>query len=269
MQSYSFRDRPLQQALQAMSRLGIEEGELYSPHIEFGGVAAQRVLLGMDPASPAQRATVREELRRWRLEVSLQHFADVAAQWRRAGIRLNAYNLSFRDDWSDAEIDRGFQMARALDASLIASSSTLSVLPRVASFADKYGMIVAVHNHAGLNDANEITGPESIARALAISPRIRVNLDIGHFSADGHDPVEFIREHHERITHLHLKDRRNHDGPAVPFGEGDTPLREVLLLMKARGYDFPGNIEYEYKSANDAEVEVGKCLDYCRRVLGQ
>lgn len=269
MQSYSFRDRPLQQAVQAMSRLGIAEGELYSPHVEFGGVAAQRILLGMDPAPEAQRVALRTELRRWRLEVPLKHFTDVAAQWHLAGIRMNAYNLSFRDDWTDAEIERGFQMARALGAPVIASSSTISVLPRVVPFAERHGMTVAVHNHAGLNDPNEITGPESIARALEISPFIRINLDIGHFSAEGHDPVAFIREHHGRITHLHLKDRRNHDGPAVPFGEGDTPLRGVLLLMKAQSYDFPGNIEYEYRSANDVEVEVRKCVDYCRAAVEQ
>ena len=36
---------------------------------------------------------------------------------------------------------------------------------------------------------------------------------------------------HDRITGLHLKDRRINGGPNVPWGQGDTPIKEVLQLL--------------------------------------
>ena len=112
-----------------------------------------------------------------------------------------------------------------------------------------------------------IETPRSIERALAVSPWIGLNLDIGHCHAAGFDPVQLLEAHRARITTLHLKDRQAHGGPNVPFGEGSTPLREVLLAMKRQGARFPANIEYEYRSAQDATVEIARSLRYCERVL--
>ena len=33
-------------------------------------------------------------------------------------------------------------------------------------------------------------------------------------------PVPFIKKYHERITHIHVKDRKANAGPNVAFGEG-------------------------------------------------
>ncbi len=81
--------------------------------------------------------------------------------------------------------------------------------------------------------------------------------------------VAFIRQHHARITNLHLKDRKKDHGPNTPWGEGDTPLKDVLLLLKKEKYGFPANIELEYRvpEGSDAATEVAKCLKYCRDIL--
>jgi sugar phosphate isomerase/epimerase len=93
-----------------------------------------------------------------------------------------------------------------------------------------------------------------------------INLDIGHFVAANFDPLAFIEKHHARIFSLHLKDRKKNQGADVRFGEGDTPIREVLQLLKRRKWDIPSVVEFESKSA-DPVAEVGMCLDYCRRAL--
>jgi sugar phosphate isomerase/epimerase len=93
-----------------------------------------------------------------------------------------------------------------------------------------------------------------------------VNLDIGHFTAANFDALAYIKEHHDRITNLHLKDRKKNDGPNVPFGEGDTPIKQVLQLLKQEKYNIPANIEYEYKGG-DSAAEVKKCLEYCKQAL--
>src|SRR5919106_1147313 len=47
----------------------------------------------------------------------------IADKFKAAGIDLYAYNYSFRDDYTDAEIERGFDMAKALGAKVITASS--------------------------------------------------------------------------------------------------------------------------------------------------
>ena len=100
-----------------------------------------------------------------------------------------------------------------------------------------------------------------------MSPWFKVNLDIGHFSAGGFDPVEFINSHHARITHLHLKDRKRDNGPNEPFGQGDTPIKQVLQLLARTGYPIPALIEYEYPGTADPVQEVNNCLSYCRAAV--
>ena len=260
VQSYSYRDRPLDAAIQAMIEDGIGECELYSPHIEPG-------TLPRPQGAGGRGAVNREELRKWRLTVPLDEIKAVRKKFDDAGIWLFAFNLSFRDDFTDPEIDRGFQIAQALGVKVITASSTVSVMPRVAPFAEKYKIMVGVHGHNNVKDPNEFATPESFAKAMALSKSIGVNLDIGHFTAANFDAVSYIEEHHDRITNLHLKDRKKNDGPNVPFGEGDTPIKQVLLLLKQKKYNIPANIEYEYKGKDDAAVEVKKCLDYCKQAL--
>ncbi|MBO0859972.1 MAG: sugar phosphate isomerase/epimerase, partial [Chloracidobacterium sp.] len=207
-----------------------------------------------------------EEIRQWRLSVSLDHFKDIRKKFEAAGIRLQAYNYSFNDNFSDEEIDRGFHMAEALGVKFITASSTLSAAKRVAPFADKYKMTVAMHGHSNLKDPNQFAKPESFSAAMAMSKYFAVNLDVGHFFAAGFDPIAYIEANHDRITNLHLKDRKKDNGPNTPWGEGDTPIKQVLQLLKQKKYDIPANIEYEYDGA-DVVVEVGKCFKYIKDSL--
>jgi sugar phosphate isomerase/epimerase len=213
-----------------------------------------------------QNRNRREELRNWRLTVPMDHFKAIRRKFEDAGIRLHAYNYSFNDSFSDDEIDRGFEMAKALGVEIITASSTLTAAKRVAPFAEKHKMIVAMHGHDNVVDANQFAKPESFEQAMAMSKNFWVNLDIGHFFAAGYDPVAYIEEHHGRITNLHLKDRKKNHGPNTPWGEGDTPIKEVLHLLKGKKYDIPADIEFEYRGA-DAVAEVRKCFQYCKDAL--
>ena len=267
VQSYSYRDMPLDAAIQAMVEDGIGECELFSPHIEPKRERAQAGGGGRGSGNDAARQKAREDLRNWRLTVPLDEIKAVRKKFDDAGIWLFAFNLSFRDDFTDEEISRGFQMAEALGVKVLTASSTVSVMPRVARFAEKYKMTVGVHGHSNTRDSNEFATPETFAKAMAASKYISVNLDIGHFTAAGYDPVAYIQEHHDRITNLHIKDRKKNDGPNVPFGEGDTPIKQVLQLLKTKKYNIPANIEYEYKGTADATTEVKKCFQYCKEAL--
>ncbi len=277
VQSYSFRTLSLDDAIKAMSDIGIGECELFGGHVEpmsaLGPGRPQPKDSGTPAAKPdspkaggAPSRSRREELRNRRLSVSMDHFKSIRKKFDDAGIRLHAYNLSFNDGFSDEEIDRGFEMAKALGVEIITASSTLTAAKRVAPFAEKHKMIVAMHGHDNVRDPNQFAKPESFAQAMALSKYFWVNLDIGHFFAAGYDPVAYIEEHHDRISNLHLKDRKKDHGANTPWGEGDTPIKQVLHLLKAKKYDIPADIEFEYRGA-DPVAEVRKCFQYCKDAL--
>ena len=100
-----------------------------------------------------------------------------------------------------------------------------------------------------------------------------MNADIGYFTAAGYDAIAFIKEHADRITNLHLKDRTRTRGAAVsqnlPWGQGETPVKEVLQLMRKEKYPFPANIEMSYSvpQGSDSVTEVAKCVKLCRGYL--
>ncbi len=248
VQSYSFRDRPLDRAIEGMVEVGLSSCELWQGHVEPRGLK-------------------REELRQWRLSVSLDEFKAIRAKFDHAGIDLYAYNLSFRDDFSDQEIERGFEMAKALGAKVLTASANVSTAKRIDPFAKKYRMRVGMHNHSNIRP-NEFATPDDFKQAMeGTSEYIAINLDIGHFTAANFDAVEFLRQHHDRIVTLHIKDRKRDQGPNVPFGEGNTPIKEVLVLLRDNKWKIPANIEYEYRGGDTVE-EIKRCLAYCKQALG-
>ena len=110
---------------------------------------------------------------------------------------------------------------------------------------------------------------------MSFSKYIGVNLDIGHFTSAGYDPLTFIPEIHDRITNIHLKDSFKPDkcgvlqGPTQPWGLGQTPIKEVLQMMRKNKYKFPANIELEYRipEGSDSVAEVAKCYEFCKKAL--
>lgn len=72
-----------------------------------------------------------------------------------------------------------------------------------------------------------------------------------------------------RITHVHVKDRKFHNGPNTPFGQGDTPIKEVLCLIRDNRWNIQGTIEFEYKipAGSDRMKEIARAIQYCRDAL--
>jgi sugar phosphate isomerase/epimerase len=257
-QSYSFRDRPLDGVIDGMVAVGLGEIELWQGHVE------PRTDAALDEQA---KKAAREDLRKWRLGTPLSTFTQIGEKFRRAGIDVYAYNYSFRDDFTDEEIDRGFEMAKALGARVITASSNQKTVPRVDHAAQKHRIRVGFHNHSRI-DPNEFATAEDLEKAMTRhSPYMCTNLDIGHFTAANQDAVAFLTKHHDRVVTLHIKDRKRDQGPAVPFGTGDAPIKEVLALVSRNRWAVPANIEYEYQGGDTVE-EVKRCLAYCEQALG-
>jgi sugar phosphate isomerase/epimerase len=256
VQTYSFRDLPrtsdgdaVGPIIDAMTACGFAECELYAPQIEPDDLS-------------------RERLRAWRVGTPLDYFHGIKRRFDAAGITVYAFNYSATMEYSDAEIDRGFEIARALGAEIITASATLESARRIAPYAERHRMTVAMHGHSNVRDPNQFATPESFAAAMKMSPRFKVNLDIGHFTAAGFDAVPYIREHHADITNLHIKDmRRNVPESYVPWGQGNAPIREVLQLLKRERWPIRAYVEYEYRGEGSPVEEAKKCLAFVRQAL--
>lgn len=281
VQSYSYRSIPDAEAiLKAIADEGISEVELMSNHVEallgapaqggFGGAGRGR---GRGEMTPEEQAAARasmqaraEELRNWRKALTDDRIASVRRKFNDAGIDLRflTFNMNVNST-TDDEIEYGFRMAKALGVKAITTSTQVSMAKRVAPFAEKHDMIVAFHGHDQVDRPDEVASEETFKQVMAASKKLWCNLDIGHYTAANGDPVAFIEKYHDRITNLHVKDRKKNHGPNMPFGQGDTPIKEVLQLLKKTRYDIPANIEFEYPG--DPLVEVPKCVEYCRQAL--
>src|SRR5258708_7447788 len=142
VQTYSFRDLPRTESgdaigpvIAAMKSCGLTECELYAPQVE-----------------PAKLPS--EELRTWRVKTPIEHWRAIRRRFNDAGITVYAFNYSFSSSFSDAEIDRGFDMARALGAQIITASATLESARATAPFADKHPMIRDMHGDSNVKEPN-------------------------------------------------------------------------------------------------------------------
>jgi sugar phosphate isomerase/epimerase len=244
--TYSFRDFPrvpgkdnADAIIKALTECGIGEIELFSPNIEPGrtpGMAADKT---------------REELRQWRLATPMDYFKGMRKKFDDAGINIYAYTVNYGSDFTDPEIDKTFEQAKAMGVNTIASSTRVSMTKRLLGFADHHKIYLAFHGHAEYDKPDEFSTPATFQQALDMSKYAKVNLDIGH----------------DRISHLHMKDRKKNKGENVEWGKGDTPIKEVLVLLRDKKYPIPAFIEYEYKGTGTSIEEVKKCMAYMRQAL--
>ena len=272
LETFSFHDLPpagdprlIPTIVRNMRELGLDECEIMSGHVEPWGSYATGWWVQSRRAPGFQQ--VRDEARRWRLSVPFDYYASIRRQFEDAGLRMYLYNVNFNETFTDEERDRTFEAAKALGAAGFSSSTVLSEAKRLVPFAERHRMFVAMHNHNNLVDPDQFATPHSFEQALAMSEYFKVTLDIGHFVAGNNDPVAFIREHHDRIVNIHVRDRKRDNGPNRPFGEGDTPIMEVLRLIRDNQYPIRCYLEYEYGSFRSSLDEVKRCLEYCRQAL--
>jgi hypothetical protein len=262
--------------LKAYASIGLGEMEIMSNHVEaLAGTPTGRGAGGggrrgtpLTAEEQAARAAAQKALLDWRASATEATFKPVRQKIEAAGIRLRllCYNMNVRST-QDAEIDYAFVMAKGLGVEAVSTSTQVSMAKRLAPFAEKHKVLVGFHGHANTTDPDEVATPESFAAVMAASKYFGANLDIGHYTEAGYDPVAFLEQHHARITNLHLKDKKKatNGGGNTPWGQGDTPIKAVLKVLEKNKWDMPANIEFEYPG--EPLVEIPKCLQFCRDAL--
>jgi sugar phosphate isomerase/epimerase len=270
--SYCFRALPrtpdvdyIDTIIKACLECGVGNVELTSPMVEPVNTLPGG---GRVPPDTPEFRKQREDLRKWRLAGQVERYREIRKKFDDAGINLFAYVMTFAEDFPDEEINVVFQQAKALGVSIIGTNqTTVGMGPKLAPYAEKHKIDLSYHNHSKVSDPNEVASVASFEKLFAMSKRFKANLDCGHFVGSNNDPVAFLEKHHDRITHLHLKDRKRDDGPNMPWGEGQTPLKEVLAVLKEKHYPIYAVVEYEYRGAGTPVEEVRKCMDFMKRSL--
>lgn len=274
--TYSYRTMPDQSAeayLKYVVDSGVSAIELMGDPAEtHAGRPEQPGRVGrgqqLTPKQQAERQAAQAALKAWRLSVSMDKYKALRKMYNDAGVSIYAFKL-LSTNMSDEEMEYVFNVAEALGC----THTTLELptdeaqLKRLGDYANRRKIYAAYHTHA----QGSMT---AFDRAFELSPGNSANVDLGHYVAGGNvggTTLEFLEKHHARISSFHLKDRQTPDHGAgnVAWGAGDTPIKEILQLVKKRGWKMPASIELEYQFPDDSNpvAEVKKCVDYCRAAL--
>ncbi|MEK9913036.1 MAG: sugar phosphate isomerase/epimerase [Flavobacteriaceae bacterium] len=293
VQTYSFRtqedESPLA-ILEYIKETGIKHVELMGNHAEpFAGAPASPM---DDPAKRAimikqwrqQELTeeeaelaviLREEmtqfnadLAKWRSEVDYSKFEELRELYAANGISIYAFKPSvFGKNNTDEDIRYGMRAAKALGANhvTVEHPEDDEHTARLGKIAEEEGILMAYHGHMQQT-------PTLWDTALEQSSGNSMNLDFGHYiAAENENPLQIIKDKHASIASMHLKDRqkKSNGGGNLMWGTGDTPIAEVVTLIRDNGYTFPITVELEYEipEGSDAVQEVKRSFEYIKNIL--
>jgi sugar phosphate isomerase/epimerase len=217
-----------------------------------------------------KRKIYEQEVAEWRKNVDLNKLKELRGLYNEAGIDIYAFKPRvFEKENTDDDIRYGMRAAKALGASHVTLEhpSDDKHTFRLSKIAEEEDVLIGYHGH-------EQQTPTFWDTAITQSKYNKINLDFGHYVAgDNENVVEFVKENNNHIVSMHLKDRKKgvNGGDNLPFGEGDTPIADVVRLINNEGYTFPITIELEYnipEGSNSIE-EIKKCLNYINNSLAE
>jgi sugar phosphate isomerase/epimerase len=279
----SFRDLPrvpgrdnLDEVIQALQAVRATHVELAFANLQpappstapvMGGSAAYPRRLVMTPEEVAATdSTARAALRTWRVQAPARSFDQARGRLASAGLTVHACALSYNDSFTDDEIDATFRQAKALGVTTIGSPLTMAMARRLVPFAERHQVFVAIHTQVDGNSAGAVDTP-ALEQALALSPRFTLKLDIANLTASNRDAVAELREYCLRVSYVLVRDRLRNGGASQPFGEGDTPIRNVLAALAESAPGIPAVIDYDYVGLRSSVDELRTCVAYCRSAL--
>ncbi len=275
--TYSYGSMPhkVDDVIEYLLYAGVNSIELRNVAEEDLGIPSVQRPRSMGQMTEEQRAemkkaaeAIREEQKKWRLSLPMERYVDMRKKFNKAGIEV--YIAKFAPSaWSDEEIDYAYRAAKALGSIGITDELTEANCQRLGKFAEKHKSLAMFHTHGQVADPGF-----SFDKYLGFSPANMLNLDAGHYyGATGLHPNDVIIKYHDRMRSIHIKDKTGpkHATPNanMQFGQGETPIADVLLLLKKEKWPIRVDVELEYRipEGSDAAKEVKKCIDYMRNIL--
>ncbi|MBZ0257289.1 sugar phosphate isomerase/epimerase [bacterium] len=271
--TYSYRSLPssAEDILKYVVESGISSIELMGEPVEqYAGLPSggPRIRRGQQPTDEQRKEIEkkREEIASFRKNPPMAKFEALRKMYNDAGVNIHIVKFGSigNDNMSDDEIEYYFKVAKALGAKGITRELSEDAAKRLGPIADQHKIIIGFHNHTQIK-------PDTYdGSILSYGKYLGINLDVGHYLAGTNEsPVPFIQKHHDRIISMHIKDRKLDNGPNMPFGQGDTPVKEILQMLKQEKWPIYADIELEYEVPKDSDAikEIKKCVQYCEAAL--
>ncbi len=277
--TYSWRSMSwdAKEVLEFCKETGITSIEMMGSVAEdYAGIppAPPRLRRG-EKISPNERTSYRKKLaianearRKWRIAASMDKFKELRKMYNAAGVNIHIVKFA-PARWTDEEIDYAFVAAKALGAKGITQEIGLEAAEKMGKFAEKHQLYAIFHNHLQPGEPGF-----NFDDYLAFSPMNMLNFDVGHYvGATGKHPNEIIEKYHDRIVSLHLKDKtakgKDPENKNMPWGTGDTPIKEILQLIQKNKWPIHCDVELEYDIPADSNaiIETAKCVAFCKAAL--
>ncbi len=232
--SYTLRKLPLDAAIQAIQRVGLQYVSIKDFHLSLKSTAEER------------RA--------------------VAQKFKAAGITpLSCGNITMQND--EANVRAAFEYARDIGLPTIVCSPHPDSMPILDRMVKEFDIRLAIHNH-GPED-KKFPSPYDVWKAVEpYDARIGLCIDVGHTARANVDPAEAILKCRARLYDLHLKDISD-IGPkniAREVGRGVLDIKLVLHALLEIKYSNLVAFEYE-KDENDPLPGLAESVGYTKGLL--
>lgn len=132
-------------------------------------------------------------------------------------------------------------------------------LNHVNRLARAEGLALAYHAHDFEFQAVEGVRPIDLLMD-GMDADIGFELDTYWVAKAGVDPLQFLKDHRDRITHLHLKDMAG-DGSMADVGTGTLPMGRIIAQARAQGVE---HFVIERDDAPDPWESLATSLDSLR-----
>jgi sugar phosphate isomerase/epimerase len=197
---------------------------------------------------------------------SLEQYRAIRKKFNDAGIEI--HGLSGFHGSTVEELNRTFEIAGILGAELVTLTVTLPAAKLIAPLVEKSKFRVGIQGNPNMNSTtpDTIARPEQYEAAVALSKSYGMSFDIGDATGGGYDTLKFVETRLDRFDLIYLKDRRK-DRTSVPWGDGDTPIAEVLRLIRDRKAPIRCYIDCDYKTTN-RPADVKQSFEFVKRALG-
>jgi len=256
------RDEAIPVIIQAMKQSRLHDCQILFSHVEptkFNPVFPVGILSAPKwSPTPRQREEQKQTataLTDWRLSVPMNYFENIRSAFEKQGLRIKAYAV--RLGTLEAEIDRQFLMAKTLGADSVIARIPEPRTSLVAAAAEKHRMIVGL----------QFSDMKLLVRQLAASKYFRMDPDIGDLTKAKVDALSFVQANYQSMSSIDLKDAMV-GGISVPFGEGDSNMKEVLQFLQEKQAPITAYVDCDYAGTGRSTDEIERCVSYTRSIIG-
>ena len=209
----------------------------------------------------------REQADTFGLKLSAAGKARLKDRLRAKGMSIVAMGVispRTTEDWIAA-----FELAKEFGLSYITSEPQKDHWDMIDSLAGKYGIKIAIHEHAR---PNRYWHPDSVLAAIKNHPNIACCADLGHWARSGLDPIDCLKRLEGHVIGVHLKDIQTFNevrAADVPVGKGVINYQGVFDELARQRFSGMMSIEQEsnwYHSLPDIKNTVAFYRSHVERL---